>query len=170
MISQKAKDMCKAETVERTQKIGEDGENNFVLACRKNKIPVNESSEYNNIHRHVDFYIFGDVAVDVKGYKNSHEEGFPAIEFKNVNGKAGWCSKESDAQLIAFQVKDYFLIFRREEILQYCSKVVKKVYVDHWEMAYRHLYRRDGRQDVITRLSFEHDLLPNMKFQMKLYF
>jgi len=43
--------------------------------------------------KHIDFY-WGDMKVDVKGLKKMHHTGYILLEFMNVWGGDGWCSKK----------------------------------------------------------------------------
>ena len=52
--------------------------------------------------KHIDFY-WGEKRVDVKGLKKMHLSGYILLEFVNVWGGDGWCSKKSKADFIAFQ-------------------------------------------------------------------
>ena len=44
--------------------------------------------------KHIDFY-WGDMKVDVKGLKKMHHSGYILLEFINVWGGHGWCSKRN---------------------------------------------------------------------------
>ena len=59
--------------------------------------------------QHIDCFWKGD-AIDVKGPKPMHTQGYILVEFLNIYGTAGWCSKTSKAKYIAFQFPNEFLI------------------------------------------------------------
>ena len=61
--------------------------------------------------KHIDFY-WGEKLVDVKGLKKMHLSGYILLEFINVWGGNGWCSRKSKAEYIAFQFPDAFYAFR----------------------------------------------------------
>jgi hypothetical protein len=167
MISNIAKAMSSEEHINRSLDTGKNGEDNFKLACKLNNIDCFESDEENNIYNHIDFWILG-MGVDVKGYKNSHSKGFVVVEFKNVNGYAGSCSKQSKAELIAFQFNGYFMIVRKQELLEYCRKEVELIYVTSFNECYKKLYQRTGRKDLMTMLSVND--LKSFKFLLNLHF
>ncbi len=151
MISNKAKELSSNEHIKHSQETGTQGEYNFIQACKKNKIEFKKSNANEDIFSHVDFFIYGK-GIDVKGYKKSHSEGFIVVEFKNVNGYAGSCSNESNAEWIAFQFEECFWIVRKDELLRYCRKNVKVEMVNEFKDCYKKLYTRKDRKDLMTRL------------------
>jgi hypothetical protein len=104
-----------------------------------------KSSEEDDIKKHVDFWHNG-VGVDVKGNNHPNEIW---LEFMNVNGDNGWMLGE--AKYIAFDVPELrgFIRVERKELLDWCKDNVSKVFVNKKD-AYRKLYRRRGRKDMIT--------------------
>ena len=112
--------------------------------------------------KHIDFY-WGDMKVDVKGLKKMHLSGFLLLEFINVWGGHGWCSKKSKAEYIAFQFPEAFYIFRKNHLrrvaLDLCeefdrSKVLRKNYIPYEEAKYKWVGRWNA-QDVFTYIKFE---------------
>lgn len=154
MISEVAKKISSTGHIKKSLSTGIKGEELFKNAMIKNKIPFKLSSSDQNIREHIDIFMDGK-GVDVKGLKKSHREGFLVIEFKNVQGKAGSCSDDSKAELIAFQMINYFIVLRKEEILDYCRANVSNEYVDSFSKAYKKLYTRNGRKDLMTKLHIE---------------
>ena len=73
------------------------------------------SSDYDDIYKHIDCYVNGK-GVDVKG--NRHLETI-WLEYTNVTGKRGWL--RGDADFIAFHVSelDKFLLFQRDDLLDF---------------------------------------------------
>jgi hypothetical protein len=65
--------------------------------------------------RHIDCHWNGK-KVDVKGLKPMHKEGYILVEFRNTWGTAGWCSKESEAEYIAFQFTNSFMIVEKNKL------------------------------------------------------
>ena len=150
MITETAKNLSSNGHIEYSINTGKKGEENFRLACKLNNLQYVEATDKENI-KHVDFYVLG-LGVDVKGYKNAHKDGFLIVEFRNVNGNAGSCSEKSNADLLAFQFEDYFLIVRKDELLNYCRKEVKNEYVSEFKDCYKKLYTRKDRKDLMTKL------------------
>lgn len=165
MISDIAKSISSEEHINRSLNVGRIGEELFIEKLIKHNIPFETSNKEQNIKEHTDIFIWGK-GVDVKGFKKSHEEGFIVIEFKNVQGRSGWCSEQSPIEFVAFQMKDCFLVLRKDEILQYCRNNVKIEYVTEFKDAYKKLYTRKGRKDLMTKLSIED--IENLEFVLVL--
>ena len=109
--------------------------------------------------KHIDFYWEGK-NIDVKGLKPMHKYGFILLEFLNVWGYHGWCSKESKADYIAFQFPDKFYVFKksdlRERALELCgefnqNKVIRKNRIPYDDAKYKWIGRYNA-QDVFTYL------------------
>lgn len=123
-------------------------------------------------YSHVDCYL-GDVSIDVKGARSCQRYGYVLVEFKNVAGKNGWCSRNS-AQKIAFYFDEGFVVVNTLDLLRLSERKVManpvnvggKVVRANKLGASAGLYLlcgRDGRKDVFTYitkddlLSLEHD-------------
>ena len=167
MISNKAKELSSESHIERSIAVGSEGESKFILACELNNIKCTKSSKQDDIFNHVDYWIY-DKGVDIKGFKQSHKEGFVVIEFKNVNGKGGSCSDQSKAEWIAFQFETCFWIVRKNELLNYCRENVQLEYVESFNDCYKKLYRRKERKDLMTKLKLSD--LKTFNFIWKLNF
>lgn len=108
--------------------------------------------------------------VDVKGLKNCHINGYVLVEFRTVDGRAGWAANGSKADLIAFQFPEGFYVVKREELFRLAqSKVLSNPSSPRGGEAIRQnkigasagLYLpigRAGRKDVFTYILKE-DLL-----------
>ena len=123
-------------------------------------------------YAHVDCYL-GDVTIDVKGARSCQRDGYVLVEFKNVAGKDGWCSRNS-AQKIAFYFDEGFVVVDTLDLRRLAERKVManplnvggKVTRTNRIGASAGLYLlcgRDGRKDVFTYitkddlLSLEHD-------------
>ncbi|NQZ74582.1 MAG: hypothetical protein HRT61_00460 [Ekhidna sp.] len=106
-----------------------------------------KSSREDDINKHIDFY-FGESSVDVKG-DNMLDEIW--VEIKNVRGENGWLFGE--AEWIAFDMPELqgFACVKRVDLVELVKEVVDKVYTTKAK-AYRKLYQRKDREDVITLL------------------
>lgn len=153
MISDKAKSISSSKHIDNSINTGLNGESNFISAANKSGLTCVKSSKKDDIFNHIDFYLNG-VAVDVKGYKNSHSLGYVVIEFKNVNGKNGWCSDSSKAELIAFEFMYDFILVRNKELLEFCRRTVENVFIEKFDSAdlYKKLYTRNNRKDLMTTI------------------
>lgn len=127
-----------------------------------NNVEIQFSSLYKNVvfatkeqdmYRHYDVIIDGGVKVDVKGMKkinrgdNTVNPDFHYVEFMNVNGDKGWIYGEAD--IIAFEQPNYFILVNREKLLLHCREKIIDRKVGNKKEVYK-LYRRPGRKDVMT--------------------
>jgi len=167
MISNKAKQLSSVEHIKQSYKIGNEGQQKFIDACKLNNIEVKKSTEKEDIEDHIDFWIFNK-GVDVKGLKKSHTQGYIVVEFKNVLGKDGSCSEKSKAEYIAFQFEKCFYLIRKIELLNYCRKNVKIEYVNNFNECYKKLYQRKDRKDLMTKLHLSD--LKEFNFILKLIY
>jgi hypothetical protein len=75
------------------------------------------------------------------------------IEFTNVNGFKGWLYGKAD--LICFERFYRFDFFWRKDLIERAEQLCDfKTFVDLPSLAYRKMYRREGRQDVLSLLKF----------------
>ena len=128
----------------------------FVDACRAIGYETRKSTREEDMYDHIDYWVKRknhrnediESGVDVKGGNHPH---CVWVEFKNVIGKKGWMYGE--AEFIAFEMPEEngFIVVRRKELADYAELVVEKTFVPKAE-AYRKLYQRAGRQDVISLL------------------
>lgn len=128
----------------------------FVDACRAIGYEARKSTREEDMYDHIDYWVKRknhrnediESGVDVKGGNHPH---CVWVEFKNVIGKKGWMYGE--AEFIAFEMPEEngFIVVRRKELADYAELVVEKTFVPKAE-AYRKLYQRAGRQDVISLL------------------
>lgn len=143
--------------VEHSINIGRNAEALFKSLTKAEKTDVELDK------KHVDF-VWEDKYVDVKGLKSCHKKGFLLIEFLSGHGTAGWCSKKSKAEYIAFQFPERFYVFDknilRERTITLCPKylgeesVLRKNKTPISEGLYKWLGRWN-RQDVFTYIKFE---------------
>ena len=123
----------------------------------------NKQEEY----RHVDCYL-GDVSIDVKGARSCQRDGYVLVEFKNVAGNDGWCSRNS-ADKIAFYFDEGFIVVDTMDLRRIAERKVManplnvggKVTRANKVGASAGLYLlcgRDGRKDVFTYITKD-DLL-----------
>lgn len=109
-----------------------------------------KSTKNQDINEHWDLEIRH--KVDVKGLKkvkrsdNSPNENFHWIEIKNVHGNKGWLYGEAD--LFAFELKDFWVIVKKEDLQERIAKKTVKTYFD--EPTIYGLYQRKNRKDVMT--------------------
>lgn len=130
---------------------GKRSEFRFLEAVRYKGLHCTKSSMSDDIKKHIDFYITNDdseiiATVDVKGENQLNEIW---IEFKNVRGDKGWLYGE--ATVIAFEMPELggFVCVLTKHLRDYIEANVANEFVPK-KHAYKKMYTRDGRQDVIT--------------------
>lgn len=93
-------------------------------------------------------------SVDVKA-QNTAEKGEETwVEIRNTLGGAGWLYGEAD--LIAFDQGDSFLVVERDKLRVWIEENVEKVYVDRATQAFMKIYTRAGKKDMITLVKTYH--------------
>lgn len=132
---------------------GRVAEVRFVRAARHLGLTVKKSSRSEDIHDHIDYWLAFNEGkwhgVDVKG-NNLPDEIW--VELKNVGGNPGWI--HGGAKIIAFDMPEEhgFSVVDRLELREWVDQNVDMEAVKDKKDAYRKLYTRKDRKDVITRL------------------
>lgn len=157
MITKQAEAISSKEHIAHSLETGKKGEADFTSMCHQLDITCTPATREQQF-KHVDFIIGGNIKVDVKGYKRAHEMGYAIIELKNVQGKAGWCSEESEADMIAFDMGMFFHIVPKKWLLQHVRNIYKTkgkqpivtaAKMSSYENVLYRLYRRQNRQDLM---------------------
>ena len=122
-------------------------------AAEEKGLQVTKSSRSDDMHKHVDYWLAindeGKWGVDVKGNNLPDEIG---VELQNVGGNPGWLKGE--AAIIAFDMPEEggFSVVSRVDLLEYVNQNVSTEVVKDKRNAYKNLYQRRDRQDLITIL------------------
>lgn len=113
---------------------------------------------------HIDFFD-EEGSVDVKG-NNLPEEIW--LEFKNVRGNAGWMYGRAD--WISFDLPELggFVTVLRKNLLEYALNVTDMSELVPKHKAYKKLYRRKDREDLITIVTIN-DLAEVDSFHIRPY-
>jgi len=96
-----------------------------------------------------------DVKFDVKGLKkvkrsdSETNEHIHWLEVKGITGMPGWCYGEAD--FFAFELQKYWVIVARQDLQDFIKENVVKEFTQQPTL-YK-LYRRQGRQDIITMVT-----------------
>lgn len=104
-------------------------EQKFLQSCRNKNFTVQQSSKLEDIHEHWDFKV-NNSTVDVKALKriNRSDSMFSTeytwVELQNVRGNTGWLF--GDADYIAFEQLNHFLIVKRSDLIGFCEKKYKR--------------------------------------------
>lgn len=132
---------------------GRVAEVRFIRAAENLGLEVKKSSYSEDIHDHIDYWLAfndkGKWGVDVKG-NNLPDEIW--VELKNVRGNNGWLL--GGATIIAFDMPEEhgFSIVDRLELKEWVDKNVDLEVVSDKRNAYRKLYQRKDRLDIITKV------------------
>jgi hypothetical protein len=114
------------------------------------------SDKIDDITEHWDFASNG-VKYDVKGLKkikrddDETNEFYHYIEIKNVNGKTGWLYGKADYFL--FETNRYWISVSKQKLQNFIKENTKKIYVLNPDEALYCLYKRNGRNDIITLIT-----------------
>ena len=143
--------------------IGLKTESLFEEVAKKENFIVRKSSLSEDRHKHIDFFLKQDhfkYSVDVKARKKTNRDDAKVndewtwIEFKNVLGRKGWLYGEAD--YIAFERANDFLMVNRENLVKFCEdKVDLETMVSRAYQAEYKVYQRQGRRDLITRVRMD---------------
>lgn len=146
--------MVSKERRQYSNQVGDITAQRFVEACYAIGYTCEKSDRNTDIYDHIDYFVTrasSKTSVDVKG--GNHPDTI-WVEFKNVNGDAGWMYGK--AEFIAFDMPELrgFVMVRTKELRELCEQIVEPVFVTKQE-ATRKFYQRAGRQDIISRLQLE---------------
>lgn len=132
-----------------SNKAGRDAELKFKFLVEKRGNVVIESSEEENIYKHIDFWV-NNKSVDVKG---SRHLNCIWLEIKNVHGNKGWL--ESEVDYIAFDVEELesFCVFNRSDLLMFIQDNVRETAKDKTE--FMKYYTRLNRRDVLVKVRYD---------------
>lgn len=151
---------------------GNASEEAFRNLAIKNGFSVVKSTVEDDRHRHFDFIITKNtpLRIEVKGLKrfpilnnDRTTNHFLLIEWANVNGKQGWIF--GDADLIAFEREDGFMLIPRRHLMEVAKKLCKdgKNVARREEMLYNY-YTRDGRDDRVSAIMID-DIVATRQFK-----
>ena len=130
----------------------------FDQIAESKNLEVKNARRRENIHKHIDKYVTQESktwSVDIKARKKTSRSDSDAqdewiwIEFQNVRGNLGWLYGEADN--IAFETQDSFVIVDRKSLIDYVenavdmAKPVRKSYLAKYKK-----YQRAGRNDLLT--------------------
>jgi hypothetical protein len=130
----------------------------FDQIAESKNLEVKNARRRENIHKHIDKYVTQESktwSVDIKARKKTSRSDSDAqdewiwIEFQNVRGNLGWLYGEADN--IAFETQDSFVIVDRKSLIDYVenavdmAKPVRKSYLAKYKT-----YQRAGRNDLLT--------------------
>lgn len=143
--------------------IGNRAERVFVSIAGNKGYKVKPSTVHENKIKRVDFYLNKNSQTkgfDVKSrkkvcyYDEDYNDDWTWVEFKNADGFVGWMYGEAD--YIAFEKKDHFIIVDRISLKELSEKLInrKKDFVkDCYNAKYRIYQRRDKEEISLIKTS-----------------
>ena len=130
----------------------------FEQIAESKNLETKNAKRRENMQKHIDKYVTenGETwSVDIKARKKTSRSNSQAqddwiwIEFQNVRGNAGWLY--GDADRIAFETQDDFIVVDRNSLIDYVEDVVDMgKSVKYSSQAQYKTYRRAGRNDLLT--------------------
>jgi len=121
--------------------------------------------------KHIDYHSsFGTIDVKAKKRLNrgdgKEQDEFIWLEFKNVQGKAGWLCGETN--VIAFERDNDFVLVKRKDLLELALKIcdIKHIVNKSTQALYKG-YRRKGRRDLISLIKMSDILKINHRIWKK---
>ena len=137
---------------------GRGAEQLFDQIAESKSLEIKNAKCRDIIQKHIDKNVTDDVgtwSVDIKARKKTSRSDSQAqddwiwIEFQNVRGNSGWLYGEADR--IAFETQDNFIIVDRSSLIDYVENVVDMgKSVKYSSQAQYRTYRRAGRNDLLT--------------------
>ena len=130
----------------------------FKICAEKRGYETKDATRSENIHKHIDVWLNENIGIDVKARKKrtrkskSIDDSVVWIEFKNVQGRRGWI--DGDADGIAFEQEDHFVVLNRNTLHQHSLSLVNfdVVPTDKSPVEPYITYTRKGRKDVIAMI------------------
>lgn len=137
-----------------TTAMGTSAERRFYNACRYKGYRVRPATSYENRIKHFDFEVGRDW-VEVKAMKSprrgmSPDPNMIYVELRNVCGGDGWLYGEAD--YIAFEQPNGFLMVRRRELVRLVERMLPRCNRSRVSGVYHTLYSRANRDDLVMVL------------------
>lgn len=143
-----------------TDAMGEGAEWRFHKLCVERGMKVSKASKFDDMKRHFDFKVspFADMQsarVEVKSIKcpkrgNQPDDRVIFVELVNVVGQRGWVF--GDADFVAFEQNEGFLIVNREELAHKTVELSQSATMGTQSGQIGKLWNRVGRQDLVLCL------------------
>lgn len=156
--------------MQRSVQVGRSGQETFKQVCSSMGLSCRKATDDEDINKHTDIFVNFDkgkasnkfVSYDVKGLKNGISKGEITVEWRNVNGKMGWCNDWGTPQNIAFQIsQDRFLCVTNSELFAYTKSVCDfSRPADNFKNCFHRPYTRRGNKDLMSNFSIK-EILDN---------
>jgi hypothetical protein len=137
-----------------TAAMGTAAEQRFYDICRSRGYKIRAATSYENRVKHFDFHVQGR-PVEVKAMKAPRRGMAPVsdmiyVELKNVSGGVGWVY--GDADFIAFEQHEGFLVVDRRELVRLVQSMQPKCKQSRVSGVFHTLYSRANRDDLVMVL------------------
>lgn len=134
-----------------TTAMGTNAERRFFDICRGRGMKIRSATSYENRVKHYDFEVES-YKIEVKAMKAPRRGMAPDpnmiyVELRNVNGGDGWLY--GDADYLAFEQPDGFLMVRRTELVRLVQRMRSRCRVSRVSGVYHTLYSRANRDDLV---------------------
>jgi hypothetical protein len=141
--------------------IGKNAEEGFVTLMESKGWKITPATRDQDMIEHWDFLLEKEetkIKVEVKSEKrinrgdNETQSEWIWCELQNVRGDIGWLYGKSD--YLAFQRGDKYHFINRETLVGIVESLIKSEYVTQAINAKYKMYRRHGRNDLLTMINF----------------
>lgn len=141
----------------RALEIGQKAESDFVIFAKNKGWKVKPATKLQNTREHFDYILSKDgmsLKVDVKAEKRINRSDSETqsdliwLEYLNGAGETGWLLGEAD--FIAFQEGDTYLVIPRKKLVDRAAELVSLNKVSSASKALYNLYTRFRRKDLLT--------------------
>lgn len=127
-----------------SQELGDDSEKNFFIISQYKGYKPIRASDSQNKYEHWDVKIFKNkwIRVDVKAPKDNRFD-ITYLEIIGITGKDGWLLGKAD--YIAFQQKNYFIYFKRKDLLDWFFLQVGLNNITEIREIYDKIFDKEGK-------------------------
>lgn len=145
---------------DKTNEMGEIAEKNFFVICSKYPyIKLRNATKYEEIVYHYDYVLqikledkFNYYRIEVKSMKSKkrgkkQDPNIIFLEYKNIVGGIGWLYGNAD--YIAFEQNEFFILFPRKDLLNFAETKLNKIRKVKDSGIINTLYSRKNRKDLI---------------------
>lgn len=159
-MSDRAKGMSGNRHISKTAQLNKRSIERYLISCEKAGKTLESASAKQDIHQHTDYIVDGET-VDLKALKESARDGLVLLEFKNVNGKSGWCNPEGTPTWIAFDFGGFFLHAKNIDLYNLAQeKCDFDTSVSRFNQCLYKAYTRRNRKDLMSMVKLQ-DVLNN---------
>lgn len=144
--------------------LGQNAEARFEAILKSHKFSYRRATRHEDMFQHWDFQVVKQnekpYTIEVKSMKRARRGDSQVnpnliyVEFRNVNGQPGWLYGQAD--IIAFEQPDEFIIVSRTDLVEVAEHLVINVWANR-PTPYQ-LYKRKDRPDEAVSIIHVNDL------------